>query len=494
MSETNLHMVILAAPLLAAFAVNLLGRLSRAWIAPLTLGALGISTLASVGILFQVLGEGTIRYTVGNWSPPFGIELVVDPLSALMLLLVSSVALVATVSALKSVQLEMEGREHLFFTLYLILIAGLVGLVLTADAFNLYVLLEITSITSYGLIAMGRGRAVLSSFNYIIMGSIGASFYLLGVGYLYILTGSLNMADIAGILPGLNAGAAVATAFAFLLVGLWIKMAFFPLHGWLSPAYSHAPTGAGVLMAPLVTKVTIYLMIRIMFSVFSPEYVFSAHPGIQTAIVWAAALGILCASALALGQRDLRKMLTYIIVAEVGYMVGGVWLANANGMTGAVLHILNDALMTLCLFLSVSAIASRTSSLSFDSLGGLYRRMPLTMAAFTIGAFSMIGVPPTCGFFSKWYLILGGVEAGHWGFVAALVISSLVNAVLFFRIIEIAFFGNIPGEPVVQEAPTEAPWSMLSPLVVTAVALIVVGLGSGRIVSGIISLTIPGGF
>ncbi len=486
MMESNLHVYVLAAPLLTALFVNLLGRLSRSWIAPLCLGALAFSTLASVLVLIRVLGEGTIRYTVGNWTPPYGIELVVDPLAALMLVLVSSVALVATVSALKSVERELAGQEHLFFTLYMILIAGLLGIVMTGDAFNLYVLLEITSITTYGLIAMGPGRAPLSSFNYIIMGSIGACFYLLGVGYLYILTGSLNMADIASLIPTINGTVAIATAFAFLSVGLWIKMALFPLHGWLPNAYSHAPTGAGTLIAPLMTKVTVYLMIRVMYSVVSMDWIIGLHQGIQPILVWVASLAIVCASALALAQRDLKRMLTYIIVAEVGYMVGGVWLGNDQGLTGSILHILNDAVMTLCLFLAASAIVYRTGSLSFDSLKGLYRKMPVTMAAFTLGAFSMIGVPPTCGFFSKWYLILGGVEAGQWAYVAALVFSSLVNAVLFFRLIEIAYFRSEDshGQEAVQI--NEAPVSMLNPLVLSAVALIVIGLGSGQIVDKVI--------
>ncbi|BCR06984.1 cation:proton antiporter [Desulfuromonas versatilis] len=492
MSTTNLHMYALAAPLLTAFFVNIFGRRSARVVTTLVLGALSLAALTSLALLVRVLQSGAFSYTVGNWKPPYGIELYIDPMCALMLLLINLVALAAASAALKSTAQELPGRQHLFFTLYLILIAGLMGLSMSADAFNLYVLLEITSITSYGLIAMGRGRAVLSSFNYVIMGSIGACFYLLGVGYFYILTGSLNMADIASIIPGLQAGAALSTAFAFLMVGLLVKMAFFPLHGWLPNAYSHAPTGAGVMMAPLMTKVTVFLLIRLRFLMFPPEYEFFTRLEIRSLLVWAAAVAIVCASALALAQRDLRRMLTYILIAEVGYMVGGFWLANLQGMTGTMLHIVNDALMTLCLFLVAAAIVYRTGSLSFDSLQGLYRRMPVTMAAFTVGAFSMIGVPPTCGFFSKWYLILGGVEAGQWGYVAALVFSSLVNAVLFFRIIEIAYFRTGHG----QEAPqlAEAPLMILKPLVLTAIALIAVGLGTGPLVSGIIRLSIPGGF
>lgn len=496
MNMENLHLFVLAVPLLAALAINLFGRKTPQVIAPLVLGSLAFSVLGSIMVMSRVLQYGAISYTVGNWKPPFGIELVVDHLSALMMVLISIVALLASFSSLKSVEQELPGREAFFFTLYMILVVGLFGLVLTGDAFNLYVLLEITSITSYGLIAMGRGRACLSSFNYIIMGTIGACFYLLGVGYIYILTGTLNMADIARILPTLNAPIATTTSIAFVLVGLMIKMAFFPLHGWLPNAYSHAPTGAGTMVAPLMTKVTVYLMIRVIFSMYTPELVFS-HDWVITKVIWAAAAAIIISSILALGQKDFRRMLTYIIVAEVGYMVGGVFLANTNGLTGAILHIVNDALMTLCLFLVVAAVIYRQGTVSFSSFQGIFHRMPITMAVFTLGAFSMIGVPPTCGFFSKWYLILGGIDAGHWEFVIALIASSLINVVLFFRVIELGYFGSLANgehhEHSFKER-KEAPFGMLKPLVLTGALLIIVGLGAGSLVDNVIRFIVPLGF
>jgi multicomponent Na+:H+ antiporter subunit D len=484
-NPTNLHMYALAAPLIGAFVVMIAGRYSRRAVAPLVLGVLSFSLAAALAVFLQVLSGGGFRYVVGNWLAPYGIELSVDRLGSLMQVLVSGVALTASVSAVKSVARDLEDRQHLFFTLYLILIAGLHGLVLTADAFNVYVLLEIASITAYGLIALGRGRAVVSSFNYVIMGSTGACFYLLGIGYLYILTGTLNMADLARIIPTLESGPALATAFSFCIVGLWIKMAFFPLHVWLPNAYSDMPDGAAVLVAPLMTKVTIYLMIRVMFSIFSPAYEFIQHGGVQQIVVGVAALGIVCASAMALGQKDLRRMLTYLIVAE-------------QGMTGAILHIVNDALMTLCLFLAVSAIASRAESLDFDRLRGLFRRMPVTMAALVVAALSMIGVPPTCGFFSKWYLLLGGIEAGQWLYVGALIFSSLVNAVLFFRVIEIAYFRTSEGDanvegPAAEPVREEAPAMMLQPLVAAAAALIAVGLVTGPLVQNVIRFALPAG-
>ncbi len=249
-------------------------------------------------------------------------------------------------------------------------------------------------------------------------------------------------------------------------------------------------------MAPLMTKVTVYLMVRVIISVYTPELVFT-NEWITTGVMWAATIAIICGSSIALGQKDLRHMLTYIIVAEVGYMVGGVFLVNNSGMTGAVLHIVNDALMTLCLFLVVAAIIYRQGTVALESLQGIFHRMPVTMAVFTLGAFAMIGVPPTCGFFSKWYLVLGGIEAGHWEFVIALIASSLINVVLFFRILELAYFGSLAdGEhhmhPMAERH--EAPWWMLKPMVVTAVLLIVVGLSTGPLINNIISLIVPAGF
>jgi multicomponent Na+:H+ antiporter subunit D len=280
-----------------------------------------------------------------------------------------------------------------------------------------------------------------------------------------------------------------------ILVGVWIKMAFFPMHGWLPNAYTYAPSAAGCLIAPLVTKVSVYVMIRIMISVFSAEYVYHVA-GLSETVVWMAVVAIISGSILALAQTDFKKMLTYLIVTEVGYMVGGAWLASSTGLTGAILHIVNDALMTLCLFIFAGIVIYKKGGHQLKDLAGLYKTMPVTMTAFTIGALSMIGVPPTAGFFSKWYLILGAIDAGRYHFMAALLFSSLVNAILFFRVIEIAYFeprlANHEGDAE-KIAVDEAPFSMLLPLIIAAVGLIVIGIYSGDIVTSIISHSVPAG-
>jgi len=482
-------------PLLSAFLINMVGLVNRCYCLPVVLLAILGSLAASVLTLTRVLENGVISYRLGGWPPPFGIEYVVDHFNGLVLVTVSFVSLLAALFSKESVKKELPDKIPQFYTLFVLLVTGLLGMTVTGDAFNLYVLLEISALTGYALIAMGDNRAVVASFNYVILGTIGASLYLLGVGHLYIMTGSLNMANLLTILPGLYSLNAIFIALLLILVGSWIKMAFFPMHSWLPNAYTYAPSAAGCLVAPLVTKVSVYIMIRLMLSVFSPLYVYSIG-GLSETIVWMAVIAIISGSILALAQTDFKKMLTYLIVAEVGYMVGGAWLASSTGLTGAILHIVNDALMTLCLFIFAGIVIYKKGGQQLQDLAGLYKKMPVTMAAFTVGALSMIGVPPTAGFFSKWYLILGAIDAGRYHFMAALLVSSLVNAILFFRIIEIAYFEPRVDHHAGHTEKTvidEAPFSMLLPLIIVALCLIVIGLYSGDIVTNIIRHSVPAG-
>jgi multicomponent Na+:H+ antiporter subunit D len=303
------------------------------------------------------------------------------------------------------------------------------------------------------------------------------------------------MMDIAGILPALYQSKAVLAAFIICMVGLWLKMALFPLHAWLPNAYTFAPSAASSLIAPLVTKVMVYVMIRLILTVFTPKFAFASF-AVKDPIVWLAVIAIVMGAIFALAERNLKKMLTYVVIAEVGYMVGGAWLGNRVAMTGAILHIVNDALMTLCIFLVVGNIVYRVKGYTFEDLKGLFRKMPFTMGAFVIGALSIIGVPPTCGFFSKWYLISGAIQAGHYGFVVALLFSSLVNVILFFRVFEISYYEpsrahHDHGHHA--ESMNEAPLTMLLPLLIVAAGLVLVGIYTGDIVNQIIQFAIPKG-
>jgi len=214
--------------------------------------ALLVCLISSFGILKTVIEQGTIRYWLGGWRPPWGIEYRVDHFNAYMLVLVSSLALISAIYAKRTVESELPDRIGLFWSLYLLLITGLIGILVTGDMFNLFVLLEVASLTSYALIAIGKGRAPLASFRYLIIGTMGASFYLIGLGYLYIMTGSLNMEDLRILLPPLYSTTAVKAAFVFILIGFGIKIALFPLHAWQPDAYTYAPSAVSIIISTAI--------------------------------------------------------------------------------------------------------------------------------------------------------------------------------------------------------------------------------------------------
>lgn len=499
--EAHIPAIIVVTPLLAALLVTGLWWFDKRLCFPISIMAGMISLSASVVLLLKVLEGGSVEYRLGGWAPPYGIVFRIDHLSGLILVVVSLVSLLNLAGTKTIAAKEFDEKLGAFYALYLLFTTGLLGILVTGDAFNLYVLLEIASLTGYALIGIGKGRAPVSGLNYLFMGTIGASLYLLGIGYLYLMTGSLNMGDIARILPSILPSNVVILAYILCLSGLFVKMALYPLHAWLPNAYAYSPSLVSSLVAPLTTKVMIYVMFRITLTIFTYDFAFNSV-ALRLPILWLAIVAIVMGSLMALGQKRLKKMLAYVIVAEVGYMVGGFWLGNRDGMSGAMLHIINDAVMTLCVFMAAGAIVYKIEDDRLSALHGVFRKMPCTMAAMVVGGLSIIGIPPTCGFFSKWYLLLGGIAAGQFVFVAALIFSSLVNVILFFRLFEIGYFKpdagvkahqhNHANHPAQSEEIAEAPLDLLVPLMVTAVLLIIMGIYSGEIVTRVIQFAIPG--
>ena len=496
---SNLPAFVIIVPLLAALLAAGSGWINRKAPFIISVLALFISFLSGAALLAQVMRTGIpVEYHMAGWPGPVGIVYVIDHLSALVITMIALVSLVNLIFGKVMIETEFPEKEGAFHALYVLFTAGLIGMTATGDAFNLYVLLEIASLSGYALIGLGRSKAPLATLNYLFMGTIGATFYLLGVGYLYIATGSLNMADLAKIIPGLADSKVVLLAFIICMSGILVKMAAFPVHGWLPGAYSEASPVASGLIAPLTTKVTIYVMIRICLSVFGADYVFGVLKSGEF-MVWLAVATILYGSFAALAQHRVRKILAYIVISEVGYMIGGFFLGNRMGMSGAMLHIVNDACMTLCLFMGAAIFIWKTQGETRDKLPGLFAKMPFSMAGFVLAGLSVIGVPPTCGFFSKWYLISGGIQAGKYVFVAALILSSLINAILFFRLFEISYFEpftdhhHSPGSSSGSAVISEAPLGMLIPFLTTSIMLLVLGLYSGTIVTNIIQFVLPTG-
>jgi len=491
----QIPVLIVIIPLMFSFLCPLIGLWQKKACYFWAVFSLSLCALASMNTLLAVIEGGTIHYRLGSWAPPFGIEYVVDHLNAMMLVIVSVISLTVAIYSRRSVEEELPDKIVYFYTVFLLQVTGFLGIVITGDLFNLYVFLEIASLAGYALVAVGEDGAPLASFRYIVMGTIGACFYLLGLGYIYVSTGSLNMTDLYQILPQLYYSKVVLTAVAFLLAGLAVKMALFPVHAWLPDAYTKAPSAASALIAPLMTKISLYVMIRVLFFVFKPVLSVELLP-VTDIMVWAGVVAILGGATMALAQTDFKRMLCYIVVAEVGYIVGGVGLANATAMKGAVLHIVNDAVMTVGLFTVAGIVVYKTGRHNLSDCKDLFKKMPFTMAAFVVSALSIIGVPPTCGFFSKWYLIHGAVIAKHWAFLAALLLSSLISVILFFRVIEIGYVfqashGSHTHGPHHGAIIDEAPLSMLIPTIAIAIAIIIIGLYNQTILSEIIAFAVP---
>lgn len=461
-------------PLLGALLAGLLRRGSVAF--ALALVVSWIMPFISVAMLWQTLSSGPISYHLGGWEPPWGIEYRVDALNGFVLVLVSTVGAVIMPFARRSVAFEVaEGQQAWFYCMYLLCLTGLLGITVTGDAFNAFVFLEISSLSTYVLIALGHDRrALLSAFQYLVMGTIGATFYVIGVGLLYLLTGSLNMVDIAARLGPAWAenSRAIVAALAFVTVGISLKLALFPLHVWLPNAYAYAPSWVTTFLSATATKVAIYLLVRFYFSIFGVAIDFGALPVTEIIIALSVA-AMFVASFIAVFETNLKRMLAFSSVAQIGYITLGIGLANQAGLTGGLVHVVNHALMKAALFLAAGAIFYRVGTVQLKELVGIGRKMPLTMAAFTIAGLGLVGTPGTSGFVSKWYLALGALDKGWWVLVFLIVGSSLIALVYVGRVLEVAWLRE--SSAAIAHA-NDPPLSMLLPLIVLATATIYFGI------------------
>ncbi|MCL1045412.1 monovalent cation/H+ antiporter subunit D family protein [Shewanella electrodiphila] len=459
-------------PLIAAPLCWFLNRSKLVWIFALIVCA--VTCVNSILLLIEVMKSGTIIYELGGWEAPWGIEYRIDKLNAFLLLIISTIGTVVLFAANTSIQKELdEDRHTLFYSLYLLSLTGMFGIVATGDAFNVFVFLEISSLSAYALIGLGRDRRALwAAYQYLIMGTIGATFILIGIGMLYQMTGTLNMSDLATRLVDVGHTRTVFVAFAFLIVGICLKLALFPLHLWLPNAYAYAPSIVTAFLAATATKVAVYLLIRFTFTVFGISFSFTSLP-LQSILMVLGLVGVFAASITAIYQQNVKHILAYSSIAQVGYMIIGYSINTSTGVMATLLHLFNHALMKGGLFLALGAVMYRIGSVQLKQFQGLGREMPLTMSAIVIGGLSLIGVPLTVGFVSKWYLLVASVEAGMWPVAVLILLGSLLAIVYIWRIVEMAYFKPpLPG----REAVKEAPWTFLVPIWILVFANIYFGI------------------
>jgi len=467
-------------PLLAAPLMVLVRRGTFAW---LLATAVSWTTLAiALALALKVREAGTISYAIGNWPPPWGIEYRVDGLNSFVLVLVTLVAAVVTPYARASVAAELPREQHyLYFTMYSLCLAGLLGIAITGDAFNLFVFLEISSLSTYVLVALGsKRRALLAAYQYLVLGTVGATFYIIGVGLLYLMTGTLNLADLAQRLREVHEIRPVLAALAFITAGVGLKLALFPLHFWLPNAYAYAPSAITAFLAASATKVSVYVLLRFYFVIFGVPLVFGRLPMAEV-LIGLSVLAVVSASLVAVFQRDLKRMFAYSSVAQIGYITLGMGLANKAGLTGAVVHLFNHGITKGAIFLLLGGVALRVGSTSLERAAGLARTMPLTSFGVVLGGMSLIGIPGTAGFVSKWYLVLGAIEHGYWGLALLLVVSSLIAVAYVWRFVEMAYFREPdPGAARLAEAPA----TMLVPAWIMVAACVYFGLDTSFPLAG----------
>ena len=483
----QLPAILFLLPLFAAISMPVVCLKHRHWSHPISVTILATMVLVSILNLHNVVHHGEVRYVFSGWAVPLGIEWVADGLASVILVLLSILGLLGVVFTGPTFPKALGGRIVHYHILILLLISSLVGMVFTRDLFNLFVFLEVAAISSYALIGVAGGRALFAAFRYLILGTIGASLYLLGVSYLYAVTGTLNMADMADKLPLLLSSKALIGGLLFMFIGLGIKMALVPFHAWMPEAYAHAPESISPILASLVTKVALLGWIRITYWVLDAPTVIFNIP----ILLLVAALGTLAAvvgAFLALAQRDIKMMFAYGGISHIGIILIGLGQGNQTGFAGGVFYLLNDAVMQAALFFLAGVAFCHYGVKTIDDLGRVGKQAPWLTGCLIVMALGMIGLPPTGGFFGKWYIILGALEAGNYVSVAAVLLSTLLTLAYFVKMFECIFRQSSTQLDV---QPGEIPLSFKWTLGITSAAIILFGLFSAPIVQLLLNHALP---
>jgi multicomponent Na+:H+ antiporter subunit D len=453
-------------PLVGCFLVSLAGKRIR-WagdvIANVVTVLLGVMALAALAALRS---HDLLVYKVGGWMPPLGIGLVLDPLSGLMLVIINSVAAMVSVYAIS--YMERYTAKDRFYALFLMMLSGMNGVVVTGDMFNLFVFLEIGSIASYALVAFGTEEEELeASLKYMVMGSVAAALILIGIALLYAYTSTLNMADMARVLAEKHDAKVLGFVAVLFIAGFGLKGALVPFHWWLPDAHPSAPAPISAMLSGLLIKALgVYALIRVFFSVLGSG-------GVAPVFMVLGTLSMLVGVFLAIGQWDFKRLLAYHSISQVGYIMLGVGLGTPLGILGGLFHLFNHSIFKSLLFLNSGAVDYAAGTRDLQQMGGLRQRMPVTASTSLIASMSIAGIPPFNGFWSKLLIVIACIQAGRPGYALAAVIASLMTLASFMKVQKYAFFGDLRA-PLKEVR--EVPFSMRLAMVVLAAICVVSGL------------------
>ena len=450
-----------------------------------------LAALALVVMAISLIGAPSCIYKMGKWPPPFGINLVLDPMSAIMVLIISGVSFAVILYSI-SYMTKFTSKPY-YYSLLMLMIAGMNGVVLTGDLFNMYVFLEVGAIASYGLVAFGTEHEELeASFKYLVLGSLGSGFIIFGIALVYSKTGTLNMADMARIISAAGMDRLLVFASALFLTGFGLKAAMVPFHAWLPDAHPSAPAPISAMLSGLLIKALgVYAIMRLFY------HVFGLTPGSEYSYILMALglLSMVVGGILAIGQWDFKRLLAYSSISQMGYVMLGIGLATPLGLLGGLFHLLNHSAFKSLLFLCSGSVEQGTGSRQLSDLGGLCRKMPITSATCSVASLSISGVPPFNGFWSKLIIIIaavqaafttvpGAVQAGYIVIAAVAVLVSFLTLVSFVKVQKYTFFGALPLR---LSGVRESSAVMCIAMIMLAIACIGLGILSPFVLNGLVA-------
>ena len=464
-------------PLVAAFLLPIFGSFGRKGRAAAT----ALANLATISLL--VMSIASINqfsvYNVGKWSIPLGINMVLDGLTGLFLVTVN---LVSSAAMLFSVRyMEQYTAKPKYLSLFMLMVAGMNGVVLTGDLFNLFVFLEIASIASYALVGFGcEDEQLEASFKYMVLGEVGSMFVLLAIGLVYGVTGALNMAYISKAVQNNSANVVLNFALALFIAGFGLKAALVPFHSWLPDAHSSAPAPISAMLSGVLIKVLgVYALVRTIFSIFG------ISSTVGNLLVVLGVVNMIAGAFLAIGQGDLKRLLAYSSISQVGYVflgigLGGTLLAAKTdsvwaslAILGGLFHLLNHAVSKSLLFLTSGSVEMSTGTRQLNQLGGLAEKLPLTRAACAIASASIVGIPPFGGFWSKLILVIAAIGAGVYWAAALIVAVSVCTLIMYLKVHRYVFLGELPES---QRQIKENRGSMAVAMICLACLCVLIGL------------------